>query len=153
MSAARLPPPSAPDLAALIRAESARLAAACTACGACVGACPMVPTLPAVAAAAPETVAAGMRAVLRGEAQAAPAGSVAWIGACTRSGLCTAACPERLDAAYMMRLAGMRLRGALGAGEEGGPPRLPAREDPGWSARVKAFARLTLTEEEQARWL
>lgn len=150
---ARPPPPRAADLPALIRADSARLAAACTACGACVGACPMVPTLPSVAAAAREKVAAGMRSVLRGEAQAAPAESVAWIGACTRSGLCTPACPERLDTAYMMRLAGMRLRGALGASEPGGPPRLPAKDDPGWSARVKAFARMTLTEEEQARWL
>ncbi len=59
--------------------------------------------------------------------------------------------------ATIMRLTGMRLRGALGDGDPAAPPtppRLPPRRhDPNWSARVKAFARLTMTEEEQARWL
>src|SRR5690348_12126674 len=92
-------------LAATILAESARLAAACTACGECVKACPM-PDFVALPAAEPGAVAAGMRAVLRGEV--ASAGGLAWVAACTRSGQCSAACPEKLDVAFMLRLAGMR---------------------------------------------
>ena len=64
------------------------------------------------------------------------------------SAVCTSACPEPMDPAMMMRLANMRARGALGGGAQ-----IPVKQDPGWSARVKAFARLTMTEEEQANWL
>jgi Fe-S oxidoreductase len=134
------------SLAEHIRGESTRLAALCTACGECVRACPMTPYAAGVDAAAPGAVAAGMRDVLR-DGPGTPE-ALAWIGACTKSGLCTAACPERIDAALMLRLAGMRLRGALGEA-----PRIPVREDTQFSPRVKAFARLTMTEEEQAQWL
>lgn len=134
------------SLAGRIAGEGARLAGACTACGACVRACPMTGLAPGVEEAAPDSVAAGMRAVLRGEEGSPEA--IAWIAACTRSAQCTPACPERLDVALMMRFASMRARGAIGE-----PARVATRADPGWSARVKAFARLTLTEEEQARWL
>jgi Fe-S oxidoreductase len=128
-----------------ILAESARLAAACTACGACVQACPM-PDFLALPAADPAAVAAGMRAALDGEEPSAE--GLAWVAACTRSGQCRDACPEALDVPFMLRLAGMRLKGALGE-----PARLPVAAVTGWAARVKAFARMTLTEEEQARWL
>ena len=47
----------------------------------------------------------------------------------------------------MSRFIALRVRGALGA------PRVATKDDPGWSARVKAFARLTMTEEEQTKWL
>jgi Fe-S oxidoreductase len=133
-------------LAARIAEEGARLAEACTECGACVEACPMTPLVPAVAAAERSIVAGGMRAVLRGEAAVPEA--IAWIGACTRSAQCNPACPERLDVALMMRFAGMRARGALGES-----PRVATKPDPQWSSRVKAFGRLTLSEEEQAGWL
>ena len=126
-------------------AESARLAAACTACGACVQACPM-PGFAALPQAEPGAVAAGMRAVLRGEA--ASAEGIAWVAACTRSGQCNAVCPERLDVAFMLRLAGMRAKGALGEA-----PLVAVKQDAGWASRVKAFARMTMTEEEQAKWL
>ena len=87
-----------------------------------------------------------MRDVLRDGAGTAEAR--AWIGACTRSGICTPACPEKLDAAFMLRLAQWRAKGALGT-----PAMIPVREDTQYSPKVKAFARLTLTEEEQSRWL
>jgi Fe-S oxidoreductase len=135
------------SLAARITEEGARLAEACTACGACVTACPMTPYAPGVAAADPARVAGGMRALLQGEAAVAPE-AVAWIAACTRSGQCNSACPERLDVALMLRFASMRARGALGEA-----PRYATKPDPAWSSRVKAFARVTLTEEEQATWL
>ncbi|MBC4018762.1 hypothetical protein H7965_26235 [Siccirubricoccus deserti] len=99
-----------------------------------------------VEAAGPGVVAAGMRDVLR-DGPGTPE-ALAWIGACTRSGVCTPACPEGLDAAFMLRLAQWRAKGALGE-----PPRIRVKEDTQYSPKVKAFARLTLTEEEQAKWL
>ena len=133
-------------LVAHIRDNSARLAAACTACGECYRACPMVPRTPALDSAAPEAVMAGIREILRDGTGTADA--IAFAGACTRSGVCTPACPEKLDAAFLMRLASLRVRGTLGD-----PPRVAAKHDPNWSSRVKAFARLTMNEEEQATWL
>ncbi|MFC7542846.1 4Fe-4S dicluster domain-containing protein [Siccirubricoccus deserti] len=122
------------------------MAALCTACGACVEACPMTRYAAGVEAAGPGVVAAGMRDVLR-DGPGTPE-ALAWIGACTRSGVCTPACPEGLDAAFMLRLAQWRAKGALGE-----PPRIRVKEDTQYSPKVKAFARLTLTEEEQAKWL
>ena len=120
------------SLAARLAEEGARLADACTACGACVRACPMTGFAPGVEAADPGTVAAGMRAVLRGEEGASPE-ALAWIGACTRSARCTPSCPQRLDVALMMRFASMRARGALGEA-----PRIASKADPGWSADRKS---------------
>jgi hypothetical protein len=53
-----------------------------------------------------------------------------------------------LDVALMMRFASMRARGALGEA-----PGIAVKLDSGWSARVKGFARLGLTDQEQAEWL
>jgi Fe-S oxidoreductase len=133
-------------LIAHIRDNSARLAAACTACGACYRACPMVPRTTALTSAVPEAVMAGIRDVLRDGAGTPEA--IAFAGACVRSGECTPACPEKLDAAFLMRLASLRVRGTLGDA-----PRVKTPHDPRWSARVKAFARLTMNEEERAEWL
>src|SRR4051812_4654842 len=133
-------------LAARIRENSARLADACTACGACYRVCPMVPRTAMLDGAEPETVMAGIRDILRDGPGSAEA--VTFAGVCTRSGVCTSACPEQLDAAFLMRLASLRVRRALGDA-----PRVATKDDPGWSARVKAFARMTMSEEEQAKWL
>jgi ferredoxin len=132
-------------LADRIRDEGARLAAACTACGACVRACPMTAYVPAAMADISLT-AFGMRDLLTGGVGNAP--GLAWVAVCARSGVCSDACPEHLDAAFLLRLAQMRAKGALDEA-----PRIPVKEDTGFSARVKAFARLTLTEGEQAEWL
>ena len=129
-----------------IRDNSARLADACTACGDCYRACPMVARTAALADAAPDGVMVGIRDILR-DGPGTPH-AIAFAGACTRSAICTDACPEQLDAAFLMRLASLRVRGTLGEA-----PRVPTKDDPGWSARVKAFARLTMSEEEQAKWL
>ncbi len=134
-------------LASRIETEGRRLAEACTACGACVTACPMTPYAKGVDAADPALVAGGMRAVLLAAENVAPE-AVAWIAACTRSAQCNAACPETLDVALMLRFASMRARGAVGEA-----PRYATKPDPAWSSRVKAFARVTLTEEEQSTWL
>ena len=143
---ANSPPGAASRHAARLRDQSAALAEACTACGACYRICPTVAQIPPLTNAGPETVMQGIRDLLRGGAGNDAA--IAFAGACCRSGLCTAACPEQIDAAFLMRLASLRVRGALGDA-----PRVTTKEDPAWSARVKAFARLTMTEEEQAKWL
>ena len=139
-------PDLASGLVAHIRDNSARLAAACTACGECYRVCPMVPRTAALSGAAPEAVMAGIRDILRDDTGTPEA--IAFAGACTRSGVCTPACPEKLDAAFLMRLASLRVRGVVGD-----TPRIMKQHDPAWSARVKAFARLTMDEEEQATWL
>ena len=139
-------PDLASGLVAHIRDNSARLAAACTACGECYRACPMVPRTVVLSGAAPEAVMAGIRDILR-DGTGTP-DAIAFAGACTRSGVCTPACPEKLDAAFLMRLASLRVRGTLGDA-----PRVKTPHDPRWSARVKAFARLTMNDEERAEWL
>lgn len=138
--------PSEQTLVTYIRENSARLAAACTACGECYRACPMVTRTPALADAVPAAVMQGIRDILN-DAQGTPE-AIAFAGACVRSGVCTQACPEKLDAAFLMRLASLRVKGALGD-----QPRVTAPHDPRWSARVKAFARLTMTEQERTEWL
>lgn len=145
-SPAETSPAETRSRAGYIRVESARLAEICTACGACVRACPMVPFAAGVAQSDPAEVVAGVLDVLR-DGSGTPQ-ALAWLAACTRSAACTPVCPEPMDPALMMRLGGMRARGALGGGAL-----IPVKQDTGWSSRVKAFARLTMSEEEQAKWL
>lgn len=139
-------PDRGPALGAHIRLASAQLADACTACGACFQACPMVPRTSALAGADARSVMSGIRDILRDQPGSPEA--IAFAGACTRSGICTDACPEKIDAALLMRLASLRVRGVLGD-----PPRVSKPHDARWSARVKAFARLTLSQQEQEEWL
>ena len=106
----------------------------------------MISYAPAAAEEASEVVAAGMRDVLLDGPGTAAA--LAWVGACTRCGACTPACPEQLDVYLMVRLAVWRAKGALGE-----PARIAVDQDTQYMSRVKAFARLTLTEEERAEWL
>ena len=48
----------------------------------------------------------------------------------------------------MMRLSIWRAKGALGD-----PARIGVSEDPQYMSRLKAYARLTMTEQECAEWL
>ncbi len=140
-------PPPGTATAAFIRAECERVASLCTACGKCVTACPMTDYAPGVSGADPAQTVRGVLDLLRGGASTPQA--LSWVAACTRSALCTDACGEEaIDPAFIMRLARMRASGAVGE-----PPRIPVAEDAQFSPRVKAFARLTMTEEEQAGWL
>lgn len=133
--------------AAHLAAECERVAALCTACGACARACPMLPYAKLARDADPAALVSGVLDLLRGGPSTPE--SLDWIAACTRSALCSDACQdEAIDPAYMMRLAKMRAWGALGDA-----PRIPVKEDTQTSAKVKAFARLTLTEQEQSEWL
>lgn len=130
------------DLAALREEETARMLAACSRCGACFDACPMLPwAKDVVGAAGPEVVGGVLDVLSGGEGSAAARG---WIAACTRSGSCNVVCPNAVNPMLMLRLAKWR------ANETGALPKRDASET---MSRVKVFARLGMTEEEQARWL
>jgi Fe-S oxidoreductase len=121
------------------------LAALCTACGACFNACPMVDHI-GLRGADAKSATAGLRQLARGEA--GHPDTVAWVAACTKSGLCVAACPERsagLDAMLLVRIAKRR---ALNDTHQ-----LPAKQDPTMFPRIKTFARLQLSDEELAKWM
>jgi ferredoxin len=83
--------------------------------------------------------------VLRGEAGSPEA--LGWIGVCTRSGVCVPACPENVDPKMMMRLARMT---ALGGREL--PKQIDVKQDPDYFNRVRAFAKLQLTDDELKEW-
>jgi ferredoxin len=120
-----------------------RVAALCTACGVSMRADGRPHRL---RAADGKSVTDGLRRLAMGEA--APAETVAWVGACTKSGRCVAACPERsagLDAMLLVRIAKGR---ALNATHQ-----LPAKQDPTMFPRIKIFARLQLSDEELAKWM
>lgn len=140
----KLAPPSAPSVADFLAEAGPRLAALCTTCGACFDACPMADHI-GLRGANARAVTAGLGELANG--RPAPAETVAWVGACAKSGLCVSACPERskgLDAMLLVRIAKQR---ALNDTKQ-----LQAKNDPVFP-RVKAFARLQLTDEEQAQWL
>ena len=133
--------------AAFLKSEALRLADLCIGCGECLRACPMTTYAPEALVADASDVMQGVRAVLRGEMAVAPV--LAWISVCTRSASCSTVCPvEGLDPAFMMRLAKMAAMGAFGA-----PAQIEVKEDTQFAPRIKAFARLTLSETEQEEWL
>lgn len=88
----------------------------------------------------------GLRMLARGEA--AGEETVRWVGACAKSGLCIAACPESengLNAMLLVRIARQHALNVTG--------QLKAKGDAAAFPRVKVFARLQLTDEEQKKWL
>ena len=106
----------------------------------------MVPHVPALAGADAQAVTDGLRRLARGED--GPDETVAWAGACARSGLCVSACPEHgrgLDAMLLIRIAKQRAINETG--------QLEGKRDAYAFPRVKTFARLQLTDEELERWL
>jgi ferredoxin len=141
----KLPAASAETTQAFLTKAGPALAELCTACGACFEACPMVNHI-GLSAAEAASVTDGLRHLARGEP--GPPGTVAWVGACAKSGLCVDACPEKaagLDAMLLVRVARQQ---AINTTRQ-----LQAKQDPTLFPRVKIFARLQLTDEELARWL
>ena len=101
----------------------------------------MIAYVPDAQGASPADTVRGVLALMRGgEGDAASRG---WVAACTRSAVCIPACPEAVDPMLMLRLA------KFSAHENG---HIPARDVPDAMARVKAFARLTFTGDEQRDW-
>ena len=125
-------------------AELERVLSACTQCGKCFEVCPMARYSKAPAADG-KTVVPGVLAVLRGEPGSAEA--LGWIAVCTRSGVCVPACPENVDPRMMMRLARMTALGGRGL-----PARIEPKEDRDYFDRIRAFAKLQLTDEELKDW-
>ena len=124
--------------------EIERILDACTRCGKCYEVCPMAQYSKAPAADS-KAVVSGVLAVLRGEPGTAEA--LGWIGVCTRSGVCVPACPENVNPKMMMRLARMTALGGRGL-----PAQLPVKEDADYFDRVRAFAKLQLTDDELKEW-
>jgi len=129
-----------------IQRETARILGACTRCGKCVEACPMARYSAPLAGADPKAVATGILAVLREEPGTAEA--LGWASVCVRSGSCVPACPENVNPMIMVRIARMVASGGLG-----GPQQIAVRADRDFFDRVRAFARLQLTEEEIRNWM
>lgn len=126
--------------------ETERILAACTRCGKCFEACPMTRYSPALAGVDPKVVVTDILALLREEGSSAQA--VGWASVCVRSGSCVPACPDRVDPKMMMRIARMTAAGGLG-----GEKRIPARHDRDYFDRIRAFARLQLSDEELKDWM
>jgi Fe-S oxidoreductase len=126
------------------RSEVERILSACTRCGKCYEVCPMVQYSKAPAADG-KAVVSGVLSVLRGEPGSPEA--LGWITVCTRSGVCVPACPDNVDPRMMMRLARMT---ALGG--RGGSKQIEQKDDRDYFDRVRAFAKLQLTDEELKDW-
>src|SRR6185312_11348695 len=125
----KLPAARAKTTEAYLAEAGPELAALCTACGACFAACPMVDHI-GLRAADGKSVTDGLRRLALSEA--APEYTIAWVKACTKSGLCVSACPERdkgLDAMLLVRVAKQR---ALNETRQ-----IPAKQDPTMFPRVK----------------
>lgn len=136
---------TAPSTQDFLEAAGPRLAELCTGCGACFAACPIVDVI-GLRNADKGDVTRGIRLLARGVA--GPEESVRWAGACAKSGLCRSACPERdkgLDAMLLVRIARQH---ALTVTHQIAP-----KHDATAFPRVKVFARLQLTDEEQKKWL
>ena len=129
-----------------IHRETARILAACTRCGKCVEACPMARYSAPLAGADPKAVAAGILSVLREEPGTPEA--LGWAAVCVRSGRCVPACPDDVNPMMMVRIARMVAAGGLG-----GPRQIAGRVDRDFFDRVRAFAKLQLTEEEIRNWM
>jgi L-lactate utilization protein LutB len=126
------------------QSEVDRILSACTRCGKCYEVCPMTQYSKAPALAG-ENPVPGVLAVLRGEPGSAAA--LGWIAVCTRSGVCVPACPHQVDPRMMMRLARMTALGGRGL-----PRQIETKEDRDYFDRVRAFAKLQLTDEELKEW-
>jgi len=129
-----------------IREETESILAACTKCGKCFEACPMTRYSPALAGAEPKAVVTGILALLREEGNGPEA--LGWASVCVRSGSCVPACPDGVNPKMMMRIARITASGGLG-----GPKRIAARHDRDYFDRIRAFARLQLTDEEIRDWM
>lgn len=139
------PQQTASSTEAFLDEAGPRLADLCTSCGRCFDACPLVDTI-GLRGADKTLVTGGLKALAR--SAPAPEETVRWVGACAKSGLCIAACPEHekgLDAMLLVRVARQHALNVTG--------QLKPKGDPAAFPRVKIFARLQLTDEEQKKWL
>jgi Fe-S oxidoreductase len=140
-------PVLASALREFLKRETERILGACTLCGKCVEVCPMTRYSPPMAGVDPKTVVTGIHALLRGE-RAGAAEALGWASVCVRSESCVPACPENVNPMMMVRIARMNASGGLG-----GPKQITLREDRDLYDRVRAYAKLQLTDEEIKNWM
>src|SRR5262249_5763957 len=95
----------------------------------------------------PKQVVQGIHALMRGTTQGDPA-ALGWTSVCVRSESCVPACPEKVNPMMMVRIARVHAAGGLG-----GPKQIAVREDRDLYERVRAYAKLQLTEEEIRSWM
>lgn len=149
MSASAPAEPPRPVIGARLKAyeqaEAERILSACTTCGKCFEVCPMTRYAKAAAGVDGKTVVAGVLAVLRAERGTPEA--LGWISVCTRSGVCVPACPDKVDPRMMMRLARMTALGGRGHAKQ-----IDVKDDPDYFDRVRAFAKLNLSDDELKDW-
>lgn len=107
--------------------------------------CPMTRYAKAATGADGKRVIAGVLAVLR-EQPGTPE-ALGWISVCARSGVCVPACPDEVDPRMMMRLARMTASGGRGHAKQ-----MELSDDPDYFNRVRAFAKLNLSDEELKDW-
>lgn len=100
---------------------------------------------PKLAGADSKAVTTDVIGLLRGDEGSPEA--LAWASVCVRSGSCVPACPDAVDPKMMMRIARMIASGGLG-----GPRRISIRDDRDYFDRVRAFAKLQLTDDELRDW-
>ena len=127
------------------RARGAAIAEACTRCGACFRACPMVEPAEIGDADAGKTTAAIVDLITGGTGDEA---AVRWANVCSGSGNCIPACPEGINARFMVQLA----RGFARAQKDGVP--LATRWRTGFanmSRGVRILSRLQMPPETLAR--
>jgi Fe-S oxidoreductase len=140
--------PQRPEIGAKLkefqRKEVERILGSCTQCGRCFEVCPMTQYSKAPATDG-KAVVPGVLAVLRGGQGSAEA--LGWIAVCSRSGSCVPACPENVDPKMMMRLARMTALGGRGL-----PKQIDAAQDPDYFDKIRAFARMQLTDDELREW-
>ena len=99
-----------------------------------------------LAGADSQAVATGILALLRAEPGTPQA--LGWAAVCIRSGSCVPACPENVNPMMMVRIARMAATGGLG-----GPKQIAGRVDRDFYDRIRAYAKLQLTEEEIRNWM
>src|SRR5215470_17752149 len=127
------------------RARGEAIADACTRCGACFRACPMVGPAGLGEADAGETTAGIVDLITGGSGNAE---AVRWASVCSVSGNCIPACPEGINARFMVQLG----RGFARAGAGDKP--LSTRWRQGFqtmSRGVRILSRLQLSPETMAR--
>ncbi len=127
------------------RARGAAIAEACTHCGACFRACPMVEPA-GLGAADPAATTAGIVDLIEGGAGNADAER--WAGVCSGSGRCIPACPEGINARFMVQLARGFARARQGSAPLATRWRAPFQ---GMSRGVRILSRLQLPPATLAR--
>lgn len=129
-----------------LESERQRILSSCTACGKCYEVCPMPEYIENKGEDTPAQVTSGVLRLLREGTTDATA--LGWVAVCIRSGCCVPVCPENVNPKMMLRLGKIIATGGLG-----GEKLIKVKEDRDYFAKVRAFARLQLSDDEVKEWM